>query len=185
MWNALAKWAWVETERLILRPFRYTDAQDLYAILSDPDNTRFIHPSLDSLELCQTLLVEAFMRQPLGIWALEDKASGRMIGSIRLEQIQVRTGQAEIGYFLHRDFWRRGLGKEALEQLVFLSFSQFPLRRLIIKTHEENRASQALAESVGFEFDRQYKGSDRYSHRMRTFKDYRYDRKDYQLKETK
>ncbi len=172
MWKQLAKWARFETERLILRPFVYEDGDDFFAIMSDEENTVFLHPKMDQRELCQQVLVEGFMRCPLGIWALEDKQSGRMIGSIRLENIQERIGQAEIGYFLHRDFWRQGLGTESLEQIVFLAFSQLGLRQLIIKTHLENKASQALAQKLGFRLARQYKGSDRHSHRMRIFKDF-------------
>lgn len=180
MWTVLAQWASFETERLRFRPFVYADAPALYAILSQEETTRFIHPRIESLSLCQTLLVEAFMRQPLGIWALEDKNSQKLLGSIRLEQIQLLTSQAEIGYFLDQEFWGQGLAKEALTSLVDLAFTQLPLKKLVIKTHKENLASQGLAQRVGFQFLREYKGSDRYSHRMRGYRDYYYTRKDYQ-----
>ncbi|MGT2666570.1 GNAT family N-acetyltransferase [Streptococcus rifensis] len=172
MWEKLAEWAQFETERLILRPFCYQDKADLYAIMSNKENTTFLHPPIESKELCQQLLVEGFMRQPLGIWAIEEKETKRMIGSIRLENIQGRQKKAEIGYFLHRDFWRKGYGAESLESIVFLSFTQLGLGQLIIKTHAENRASQSLAQKLGFRLVKEYKGSDRYSHKMRAFKDY-------------
>ncbi|WP_303972923.1 GNAT family N-acetyltransferase [Streptococcus merionis] len=181
MWEQLAKWARFETNRLILRPFVYQDGKDFFDIMSDEDNTTFLHPAIDCLELCRQLMVEGFMRQPLGIWAIEERNCGRMIGSIRLENIKAKSGQAEIGYFLHREFWQQGLGTEALEGLVFLAFNQLGLRQLFIKTHVENKASQALAQKLGFQLLRQYKGSDRHSHRVRTFNDYVLNKTDYDL----
>lgn len=185
MWEILAQWAIFETERLRLRPFMYSDREDFYHIISNPENTTFLHPPIEDRLVCQRLLVEAFMKEPLGIWALENRSTGRMIGSIRFENIEVKAGRAEIGYFLNRAFWKQGFGSEALKALVDLAFTQLPFKELVIKTHIENRASQALAKSQGFRFYREYKGSDRYSHRMRIYRDYHYHRKDYQQKEKK
>lgn len=183
MWESLAEAASFETESLILRPFAFSDAEDLFAIVSSAENTTFIYPPLPTLSACRTLLVQSFMRQPLGIWAIESKDSGQMIGAIRLENIQQSVGQAEIGYFLHRDYWRQGLMTQALNRLIFLAFRRFGMKKLIIKTHKDNLASQQLAEKTGFHCFRTYKGSDRHSHQMRNYKDYRYLKKDYDIKE--
>ncbi len=119
------------------------------------------------------------MRQPLGIWALEDKETGQMIGSIRLENIRVDELSAEIGYFLNQTYWKQGLMTEVLTRLVSLAFSRLPFKKLMIKTHEENKASQQLALKVGFSYQKRYKASDRYSHKMRYYRDYHYLKKDY------
>lgn len=183
MWETLAELANFETERLLLRPFYFTDAPDLFTILSNPQNTAFIYPPVSSVEACQTLLVEAFMRHPLGIWALESRETGQMIGAIRLENIQERQKCSEIGYFLNQDYWKKGLMTEALTCLVFLAFSRLKLKKLMIRTHEENIASQRLAERAGFTYQRRYKGSDRYSHKIRYYRDYHYLYKNYYPKE--
>lgn len=183
MWDVLAELATFETDRLILRPFHFGDKEALFDILGHESNVKFLHPVLPSLEACQNLMVEAFMRHPLGVWAIEDKQSGCMIGAIRLEQIRLQEKRAEIGYFLHRDFWQRGLMTEALSSLIFLCFSRLDMAELIIKTHAENLASQKLAETVGFTLYRQYKGSDRHSHKTRHYRDYHYLKKNYHLKE--
>lgn len=185
MWQELAKWSCFETERLRLRPFVYQDADDFFAIMSDEENTTFLHPTVTSQSLCQRFLVEAFMRKPLGIWAIEDKKTGQMIGSIRLENIQQQARQAEVGYFLHRAFWRQGFGTEVLESLLFLAFRQLGLQQLTIKTHLENKASQALAQKLGFCLIGQYKGSDRHSRQMRFFKDFALTKQDYHAMMTK
>ncbi|MGT2951528.1 GNAT family N-acetyltransferase [Streptococcus cuniculi] len=169
IWEPLAQYASFETDRLLLRPFCYEDCKDLHVILSNPDNTTYIMPSRMTIEETTDLLVHTFMRSPLGIWAMEDKETGQMIGCIRFESIDEREREAEIGYFLHRDFWGQGLMTEALKTLVYLGFDHVGFKRLRIVTHVENRGSQRVAEKAGFQKIRQYKGSDRYSHKMREY----------------
>ena len=45
IWTKLAEFAFIETDRLLLRPFSYQDAEDFYAIASNPQNLEFIFPS--------------------------------------------------------------------------------------------------------------------------------------------
>ncbi|CRH93075.1 Uncharacterised protein [Chlamydia trachomatis] len=61
---------------------------------------------------------------------------------------------------------------EALQNIVFLAFHQLGLRELLLKTHAENAASQAVAQKVGFQVMRSYRGSDRYSRKTRQYIDF-------------
>lgn len=169
IWESLAEYANFETDRLLLRPFSYDDGRDLHRILSDAHNTSYIMPSTGTIEETRGLLVQAFMRSPLGIWAIEDRETGQLIGCIRFENIDERAKEAEIGYFLHRSFWGRGLMTEVLQTLVYLGVTQIGFQTLRLLTHVENRASQRVAEKAGFLKVRQYKGSDRYSRKMREY----------------
>lgn len=183
IWTRLAAFAEVETERTILRPFRYQDVDDFYAIVTNPDNLAFIFPVQASYEQAEELLVSLFMTKPLGVWAIEDKASGSMIGAIRFEKISPTGKKADLGYFLHQDYWGQGLMTEIVKGLVFLAFSQFGMEEIAIVTHLENQASQAVAKKAGFVLESQYRGSDRYSHRMRDYKRYVIRKSHYSLKE--
>lgn len=172
IWEPLAQYASFETDRLLLRPFSYEDRKDLHRIFSNPQNTIYIMPSRMAIAETINLLVHTFMRHPLGIWAIEDRMTGQMIGCIRFESIDEREREAEIGYFLHRDFWGQGLMTEALKTLVYLGFDHVGFKKLRILTHLENRASQRVAEKAGFQKVCQYKGSDRYSRKMREYMEF-------------
>lgn len=172
MKKALAKFATFETERLILRPFAYSDWQDFYQIVSNPENLSFIFPYQASKEEAQNLLVSLFMEQPLGKWAIVEKESQAVIGAIAFEKWLAETAQAEIGYFIRKDRWQKGYATEALQNLVYLSTYALALSELVIVAHAENTASQRVAEKAGFQLFRQYKGSDRYTHKMRLYKQY-------------
>lgn len=169
IWEQLAQYASFETDRLLLRPFSYDDCTHLHLILSNPHNTSYIMPSTMTIKETTSLLVQQFMRFPLGIWAIEAKESRQMIGCIRFEAIDEREKEAEIGYFLSQTFWGQGLMTEALQTLVYLGFSRVGFKALRLLTHLENKPSQRVAEKAGFKRVRQYKGSDRYSRKMREY----------------
>ncbi|NQJ69492.1 GNAT family N-acetyltransferase [Streptococcus suis] len=181
IWTRLAKFACFETDRLILRPFAYKDGDDFYEIVSRPENLPFIFPTLKDKNLALATMVEKFMRSPLGNWALIDKASGRMIGALCFEKIDERQLTAELSYFLKKDYWGQGLMTEAVKNLVFLAFYEIGLKELFIITHEENIASQMVAQKTGFVQVEQYRGSDRYSHKMRNYLKFSLKRADFRL----
>ena len=172
IWTKLAAYASLETERLILRPFTFADGQAFYQIVSNPDNLAFIFPVKTSQEEAENLMVEMFMRTPLGKWAIIAKETQQLIGAISFERLNEQTRQAELGYFLHRDYWGQGFATEAVRTISFLALYQLGLTDISIIAHFENIASQKVAEKAGFVLLRQYKGSDRYSHKMRTYRHY-------------
>lgn len=181
IWTRLAKFACFETDRLILRSFVYEDGDDFYEIVAHPENLPFIFPALKDKNLALATMVEKFMRSPLGNWALIDKASGRMIGALCFEKIDERQLTAELSYFLKKDYWGKGLMTEAVKNLVFLTFYEIRLKELTIITHEENVASQMVAKKTGFVQVEQYRGSDRYSHKMRNYLKFSLKRADFRL----
>lgn len=181
IWTRLAKFACFETEQLILRPFSYEDGADFFEIVGRPENLPFIFPALKDKNLALATMVEKFMRSPLGNWALIDKASGRLIGALCFEKIDERHLSAELSYFLKKDYWGQGHMTEAVKNLVFLAFYEIGLNELTIITHEENVASQMVAKKTGFVQVEQYRGSDRYSHKMRNYLKFSLKRADFSL----
>ena len=179
IWTYLGRYAFFETERLYLRPFTYKDSQDFFDICNNPDNLQFIFPSLINRHDSDYLLIHSFMKEPLGVWAIEDKKSHKMVGCIRFEKIDFKDLSAEIGYFLNQQFWGQGLMTECLKTLSFLSFQEFGLKELHVITHAENLASQRVAQKSGFKLKQWFKGSDRYTRKMRDYADYQISKGDY------
>ena len=164
-----------------MRPFSYEDGENFFDIVSKPENLPFIFPALKDKNLALATMVEKFMRSPLGNWALIDKVSGRMIGALCFEKLEERQLSAELSYFLKKDYWGQGLMTEAVKNLVFLAFYEIGLKELTIITHEENMASQMVAQKTGFVQVEQYRGSDRYSHKMRNYLKFSLKRADFRL----
>lgn len=178
IWTQLAAFSFVETKRTLLRPFFFTDADDFYQISSNPANLEFIFPSQGSIEEAQYALANYFMKNPLGTWAI-CTPENQMIGAIRFEKLDEIALVAEIGYFLKQEYWGQGLMPEVLQELVLLSFKEFGLKSLKIVVHLENQASRRVAEKADFKLVRQFKGSDRYTRKMRDYLEFRYERGDF------
>ena len=64
------------------------------------------------------------MKNPLGVWAICDKETNQMIGSIKFEKLDEIKGEAELGYF-YAKILGKGLMTEAVKELVYLSFENF------------------------------------------------------------
>ena len=114
----------LETERLILREFRESDAEDVYEYARDPKvgpNAGWKpHESLDE----SRGVVKNFI-QSGEVWAIEDKASHKVIGSIGLHKREREgyTFDRELGYALSRAFWGRGIMTEAASAIIDYAFA--------------------------------------------------------------
>jgi len=65
-----------------------------------------------------------------------------------------RPGIAELSYWVGKDYWGAGIGKDLVKRFCDLSFDRFPdLRSLYARVHYENIPSQRVLESNGFGFD--------------------------------
>lgn len=166
IWINLARKASFETKRLRLTPLTFEQREDFFAISSCPANLSFIFPAKSSKAESDDFFVKTFLKNPLGKWGIKDTKSERLIGIIFLSKIDEKKELAEVEYFLHRDCWGQGYMTEALRGLV-QAVSAFLELRLVV--HEENLASQKVAQKVGFQSLKTFKGSDRYTHKMRTY----------------
>ena len=181
MWKYIAKYASFHTGRVFLRPLSYEDAEDFYDLLSHPENVAYILPSQTDDELVVELLVKDWLMAPLGKWAIVDKTTQKVIGLVRFENIKEEKKRAELGYLIREDYRGHGLMTHVLKNLVYLSFYQFGLQELALVIHLENRASQRVAEKAGFQPLRQFKGSDRYHHKMQSYIEYTINKKEFKL----
>lgn len=82
-----------------------------------------------------------------------DKASGRMIGHVGLHYWP-NWDEVELGYVLARARQGKGLAREAAQAWVEWACEHLPQEHLIAVIHPANAASIALAERLGFVFDR-------------------------------
>lgn len=181
LWIQLAKFACFETDHFVLRPFSFEDGEDFYTIVSHAENLPFIFPVLKDKEIAVATMVEKFIRSPLGNWAIVDKISGRMIGALCFEKLEERQLFCGAQLFPKKDYWGQGLMTEAVRTLVYLAFYEFGMRELTIVTHEENVASQRVARKAGFVQINHYRGSDRYSHKMRNYLKFSLKKADFNL----
>ncbi len=90
IWTSLGAFAFFESERLSFRPLIFLDRFDLHEIVSNPENLQFFFPATQTQYETDCLLVHYFMKEPLGVWAIVDRESNKLIGIVRFEKIDVQ-----------------------------------------------------------------------------------------------
>ena len=147
----------LETERLILRPLRMSDARDLFAYARDPQVSRHVlwetHESLgDSRQFLRGAIRQYRQGKP-GSFAITLKDSGRMIGTIGFMWVNVDYKSAEVGYSLSREYWNRGIMTEALRSVVDFGFQELRLNRIEAQHEVDNPASGRVMAHVGMQYE--------------------------------
>lgn len=147
----------IETERLILRLWRETDAGALFKYASDPDigpiagwppHTSIAH----SLEVIRTVFAAP------EIYAVVLKDTGEPVGSCgimfsdSLHSAEMKQGEAEIGYWIGKPYWGKGFIPEAVKVLLSRCFNDLALDAVWCGYYEGNDKSKRVCEKSGFKF---------------------------------
>lgn len=147
----------LETERLRLRPVRIEDATDIYAYTKDEETARYVswyaHETLADSEKFVEYILRQYEQGNPAPWAIEDKASGKVIGTIDFIKVSFEQHQAELGYALSRDNWGKGLMPEAAARLVQYGFETLGLERIQARCFVANDGSARVMEKIGMTFE--------------------------------
>ncbi len=142
----------LETERLSLRMFGNDDLDAYHAMCSDPDVMRFLG---DGKPLSRTdawrhiaIFLGTWQLRGYGMWAVEDKASGKLLGRVGYIHPEGWPG-IELAWALARPFWGRGLATEAAQACLDYGFSSFGFTHVISLIHPDNCRSISVAERLG------------------------------------
>ena len=115
----------IETERLGLRECTPEDFDALYEILSDPEMMRHYPAPYDEAGTRHWIEwnLENYTQYGFGLWAVVLKETGKFIGDCGIT-IQNIDGEMlpEIGYHIHKKYWRRGFAKEAARAVCNWAF---------------------------------------------------------------
>ena len=147
----------LETENLILRPFKDDDVDDYFGVLDSPEVRRWLHTpeSLDRSDAWQQMawFLGQWELRGTGNWALEEKKSGQFVGRAGLHRPERHDWPGvEVGWTLHPDYWGRGYATEAGAAAVRYGFDELEVDKLFSCILPENYRSQSVAKRLGFEF---------------------------------
>lgn len=144
----------LETERLILRPWEESDAQDLYFYASSPQvgpNAGWpVHTSVEnSLEI-----IHGVLSAP-ETYAVVPKAVGHAVGSVGLmigeaSSKGIPDTDGEIGYWIGVPFWGQGMIPEAVNEMLRHGFLSLGLEKIWCGYFDGNVKSKRVQEKCGF-----------------------------------
>lgn len=149
----------IQSGRLSLRPPVASDAGFVLDMYSRQSVTRFIGAS-DWRETSREQALQRIQRYRVhfgtttGVWLVEAREDQRPVGFALLKPIPFSADidadhqDIEVGWHLHPDSWGQGYATEAAKVLVARAKAH-GLTTLVAVTHQDNRASMAVAQRVG------------------------------------
>lgn len=155
----------LETERLILRPWRETDAPVLYRLASDPQ----IGPNAGwrpHESIGYSRIIIRMIYAPKDVFAIILKndvtgsdgkkiAAGIPIGSIGLtpgpsEARNVSASAAELGYWIGSPYWHNGFAQEAAKEVIYYGFRNKNFDQIWCAYYKGNEPSKRVMKKIGF-----------------------------------
>ena len=146
----------IETERLILRPWKKSDLDDFYEYASVDGVGQMAgwvpHENIEKSKLILDLFISEKKT-----FALELKENRKVIGSLGIEandndHIGADRLGREIGYVLSKDYWGRGLMPEAVKAVINFCFESLSYDYLLCGHFDWNTQSARVIKKCGFQY---------------------------------
>lgn len=141
------------TERLTLRPWRESDAPQLYEYAKDPRiGPAAGWPAHTCVENSRETIRDVLSAE--GTFALTLRGSDDIIGCLGIKKLETseHAGEPELGYWLGAPFWGQGLVPEAVLRVLELLFDERGAARVWCGHYEGNDKSRRVIEKCGFKF---------------------------------
>lgn len=141
----------LETDRLLLRPYRLSDAEAVHGYGSDPEVCRYTDfgPNTwgDTLAFLQDAVHPIPPKIEMGITLRGDDT---VVGGVAA--FPVAMGRWEMGWVLRRDLWGRGYATEATKAVFDAVAARGDVSMIAARCRPENAASARVMEKIGMRF---------------------------------
>ena len=142
----------IETERLILRPWREADVAPFRAMSRDPEVMRYLGPLTDEATSRAGYERMVAIEAEVGFcfWAIERKDAAAFIGFCGLlPGTSPIEGEIEIGWRLARNAWGQGYAREAAAAALDWGWANLDTQSIVAITVPANVRSWGLMERIG------------------------------------
>ena len=148
----------IETERLILRKFEYSDSSSMLKnwIADEKIQSLYSEPTYKTEEAVKELLtkyITSYEKEDYYRWAVIDKETNECIGQIAYFLVDSKNHFAEIEYCIGAEFQCRGFATEATKAVIKYGFEQMNLHKVQICTKTINIPSKRVIEKCGFTYE--------------------------------
>lgn len=144
----------LETARLTLSEMTIADLDFIASMLAHPEVMRY-YPKCYSRTEAEAWIQRQIARYSShghGLWLVSEKETNQLVGQVGLAPHVVDgVEEPEVGYLIHRPFWRRGLASEAAAGVRDYAFGVLAKPRVISLIRPENMPSQGVARKIGMQ----------------------------------
>ena len=144
----------LETERLLLRPFREADGDAMFRNwASDPAVTKYLtwqpHESVEASRAIAALWERESARPDFYQWAVVPRRLGEPIGSLSVVRMDEAVDAMELGYCIGRPWWGMGITAEAVRAVIAYLFREVGANRIAACHDVDNPHSGRVMEKAG------------------------------------
>ena len=148
----------LETERLILRPFKPEDAVDVFNCWeSDPDVAKYMfwtsHNDIEKTKAWIEKEIGRIEKQDWYRFAIELKDTNELIGTA-LIYYEDEVECWEVGYNLGKKYWTKGYTTEAMKKVIEFATTQLKIAQIVGRYAKENPASGNVMKKLGFMYEK-------------------------------
>lgn len=147
----------IEGNTIIIRKLKRSDAQSIFQHAKHSDIARYTmipHPyKLKDAEDFIKITHRKICKKESCELGIELKEIGQIIGMVGLMNIDYKNMNAEIGYWLGKEYWGKKIMKEAVFLILGFGFEQLKLVRIYARVMHPNIASAKLLEKQGFKYE--------------------------------
>ncbi len=143
----------LETDRLLLRPFCLADAPMVFALNGDPEVMCYLPKDEVYTSLAQaTAFLEAYIDKsgawPFARWAVVRKSDQLFLGWCGLREVE--NEEVDLGFRFLREHWGRGYATESGQGWLEYGFSSGGLKEIVARAADGNFGSQRVLTKLGF-----------------------------------
>lgn len=142
----------LRTERLLMRGFTDADLDEWAGICADPEVTRWVGDehglSREDSWRRMAYVVGHWALRGFGNWALEERATGTLVGRAGLLRPEAWPG-LEVGWMVGRPYWGRGYAPEAGRAAMEWARDELGADHVISLIEDANERSARVAEKLG------------------------------------
>ena len=147
----------LETPRLVIRSFEPSDAEGMLLVFGDPAVRKYLPPFPDPT--VETMRASVARRMAMerdhghGLWAVERKDTGELIGDCGLMLVEGTGPEVEIAYHYKPTAWNHGFGTEAATACLAHGFGPIGLDHVIAICVPANVGSWRVMEKAGMRYE--------------------------------
>ena len=148
----------IETERLIIRPFKMADIAPSYVMNLDTEVSRYTGDGgvVSKKEMERRIVEDVFgdyEKHGFGRLAVELKSENQFIGFTGLKYLE-DMDEVDLGYRFMKAYWGKGIATESAKACLDLGFKTLGLDRIIAMVLPENLGSIRVLEKLNFEYEK-------------------------------
>ena len=148
----------IETERLLIRPFTIEDIEPSYLMNLDAEVSRYTGDggivSKKEMErrITENVLGD-YKKHGYGRLAVELKRENKFIGFTGLKYLE-DMDEVDLGYRFMKEYWGMGIATESAKACLSLGFETLELSKIIAMVLPENRGSIRVLDKLNFEYEK-------------------------------